>query len=164
MISITLDLDAGTAKLTAPTTIKAGGGVPVTITLNRNPGGAISFQLALGPQSSTQAVLAYLDEFAAESETIHKGVLNTNDVRLIAHMVGKQTATLDCECAWTLGGERQIAPNLPVTVQPPMVAGPESSEGGPVYALASDISGFSGDVVIGDKTITFLNGLIKSIA
>jgi hypothetical protein len=164
MISINLDLDAGTAKLTAPTTIKAGGGVPVTIALNRHPGGVISFQLALGPQSSTQAVLAYLDEFSTESETLYKGTLNANDVRLIEQLAGKQVLPLDCEVSWTLDGERQIAPNLPITVQPPMITGPQTSEGGPVYALASSVSGFSGDVIIGDKTITFLNGLIKSIA
>jgi len=164
MIDITLDLDTGLAKLAAATVIKAGGGVPVRITLSRDPGGAIDFQLALGPQSSTPAVLAYLDIFQGENSMTFMGILDATDTRLATYMVGKQTATLDCELAWRQDGQWQVAPNFSLTVQPRMVAGPENSQGGPVYLLDSNLSGFSGALIVGDKTLTLQNGLIKSIA
>ena len=79
-------------------------------------------------------MLAYLDTFDAQSSTVYTGTLEANDSRLIAAIAGKSTLTLDAEVVLTVGdAERQIFPNLPVTVQPPVISGPESSEGGPVF-------------------------------
>lgn len=134
MLNITVNLATGVAKASPTPAIKAGGGVPVTITFSANPGTDPVIELALGPQSSTPAVKAYLAEFEAQSSTVYTGVLDANDSRIIAHMAGKSAQTMDCEVIVTVGSaERQVFPNFPVTVQPPLVAGPESSEGGPVY-------------------------------
>lgn len=139
MIAIQLNLDTGIATLPQATIIKAGGAVPVQITLNRDPAGDCAFQLSLGPQSSVPTVLAYLDVLEAQNATVFLGRLDANDARLMAYLAGKQTAPLNCELAWTLDGERQIAPNTTVTVQPPQVVGPQSSEGGPVWPTPEQI-------------------------
>ena len=134
MLNISVNPTTGLAKLSLATAIKAGGGVPVTVTFTSNPGTNPVIELALGPQSSTPAVKAYLAEFEAQSSTVYTGTLDANDTRLITYMAGKSATTLDCEVVVTVGtAERQVFPNFPVTVQPPMISGPESSEGGPNY-------------------------------
>ena len=134
MLNISINLETGIAKLAQASAIKAGGGVPVRITFSSNPGTDPVIELALSPQSSSPSVLAYLDTFDAQSSTVYTGTLEANDSRLIAHLTGKSAQTLDVEVVVTVGeAERQIFPNFPVTVQPPTIAGPESSEGGPVY-------------------------------
>ena len=134
MLNISINLETGAAKLAQTTAIKAGGGVPVTVTFSSNPGSSPSIELAFSAQSSSPAVLAYLNVFDSQSETVYTGTLDANDSRLIAALAGKGVQTLDAEVVVTVGdAERQVFPNFPVTVQPPIIAGPSSSEGGPVY-------------------------------
>lgn len=135
MLNITINLEAGTARLATASPIKAGGAVPVRLTFDVNPGASLdTASLALSAQSSTPDVLAYLDVFVPQSALVYTGTLNTNDVRLLAHLAGKQAQTLDCELALDFAGsDRQVMPNFPVTVQQPIVTGPEASEGGPVW-------------------------------
>ena len=125
MIDILLNLETGLAKATVSPVIKAGALVPVRITLAVDPGAAPAWELALSAQGSTPATLAYLDTLTAESATVWLGDWDTNDTRLIDFMAGKQTATLDMEVAWTLGGLREVAPNIAVQVQRRIVTGPE---------------------------------------
>jgi len=134
MLNISINLETGVAKLSQATAIKAGGGVPVVVTFSANPGTTPVVELALSAQSSTPAVLAYLGAFASQSQTVYTGILDANDTRLVAALVGKQAQTLDCEIVVTAAGaERQPFPNFPVTVQPPIITGPAASEGGPIY-------------------------------
>ena len=133
MLNISINLETGAAKLAQTTAIKAGGGVPVTVTFSSNPGASPTIELALSAQSSTPAVAAYLGDFASQSQTVYTGTLDANDSRLIGLLSGKQTATFDCEVALTVAGARQLFPNFPATVQPPIMSGPSTSEGGPVY-------------------------------
>ena len=135
MLNITINLDAGTARLATASAIKAGAAVPVRLTFDTNPGASLdAASLALSAQSSAPEVLAYLDVFVAQSALVYTGTLNTNDVRLMAHLAGKQAQTLDCELALDFAGsDRQVLPNFPVTVQQPIVTGPEATEGGPVW-------------------------------
>lgn len=134
MLNISVDLQAGLAKLAQATTVKAGGGIPVVVTFSNNPGLNPAIELSLGPQSSAQTVVAYLDVFATESQTVYTGTLDGTDNRLIGLLAGKQALTLSCEITYTVTGALpRRFPNFNVTVQPPMVTGPETSEGGPVY-------------------------------
>lgn len=142
MLNISITLATNQAKLAQTTAIKAGGGVPVTVTFDQNPGSSPSIELALSAQSSSPAVVAYLNTFTAQNETTYTGTLDANDTRLLALFSGKGAQTLDCEVALTVGSaERQLFPNFPVTVQPPIIAGPASSEGGPVYLEQGVASG-----------------------
>ena len=143
MLNISINLETGVAKLAQTMAIKAGGGVPVTVTFSSNPGTSPSIELALSAQSSSPVVIAYLNTFASQSETVYTGTLDANDTRLLELLSGKGTQTLDCEIALTVGSaERQIFPNFPVTVQPPIIAGPSSSENGPIYLEQGVASGF----------------------
>lgn len=134
MININVNLATGTAALAQTTAIKAGGSVPVRITFSVPPGSNPLIELAISPQSSAPTVLAYLDEFSAQNSTVYTGTLDANDTRLIEHLQGKQQVTLNGELVVTVdGAPRRPFPNLPLTVQAPVITGPASSEGGPVY-------------------------------
>ena len=134
MLNISINLETGLAKPSQASVIKAGGNVPVRVIFSANPGTSPVIELACSPQSSTPEVKAYLDVFETQSETEYTGTLDANDTRLIALMSGKQTTTLDCEMVVTTDdGGRRPFPNFPVTVQPPILTGPEATEGGPVY-------------------------------
>lgn len=142
MLRIQINHDAGAAKLSAATPIKAGGGVPVALVFEANPGEITGFSLALSAQSSTPAVLAYLDVFDRQNSTLYTGTLNANDVRLLSHLAGKAAQSLDCELAVTrLGSAKQVFPNFSVTVQQPIVQGPTASEGGPVWTTEAPEDG-----------------------
>jgi len=138
MLDILVNTETGVAKPSLTAVIKAGGGVPVRLTFTSSPGDSPAIELALSPQSSSPAVKAYLSAFDAQSETVYTGVLDANDTRLIALLAGKATQTLDCEIVVTAGdAERQPYPNFPVVVQAPIITGPASSEGGPVYVTTA---------------------------
>lgn len=144
MIDLILNTATWQVTLARAIIFKAGGDVPVRVTLTADPGEEPAFELALSPQSSTPEVLAYIDtdEWTAESETVFTAVLDANDARLIAHIAGLSGATnLDLELAWTLSDSRRIAPNVTATCQRPVVDGPETSEGGPEYYTKSQGDG-----------------------
>ncbi len=133
MLNISINLETGVASLSQTTAMKAGFGVPARITFSANPGASPTIELALSAQSSSPSVLAFLDEWEAQSSTVYTGTLDANDTRLITHLVGKQQQQLDCEIVLTVGGDRRGFPNFAITTQPPIITGPETSEGGPVY-------------------------------
>lgn len=134
MLNIQINMAAGSAKLATATPIKAGGSWPVKLVFDSNPGELTTAALALSPQSSTPEVLAYLDVWEKQNATTYTGTLNTNDVRLLAALAGKQAQVVDCELRFSFdGGAVRVFPNFSVTVQPPVVTGPEASEGGPVW-------------------------------
>ena len=167
MLNISINLETGIAKLAQASAIKAGGGVPVRITFSSNPGTDPVIELALSPQSSSPSVLAYLDTFDAQSSTVYTGTLEANDSRLIAHLTGKSAQTLDVEVVVTVGeAERQPFPNFQVTVQPPIITGPESTEGGGVYLSGAMRISTSGLEIKDTATnvwrlVTFVNGEIS---
>ena len=133
MLNVSVNLTTGRATAVQAPVVKAGGDVPVVISFSANPGDNPVIELALSPQSSSPDVKAYLDVFVAQNSTTYTGTLDANDTRLIALLAGKQAQTLDCEIVVTTDAGRKPFPNFPVTVQPPVITGPESSEGGPVY-------------------------------
>jgi hypothetical protein len=134
MLNISVDLATGVARLSQTTAIKAGGGVPVTITFSSNPGTAPAIELALSADSSAPSVAAYLDTWDAQSQTVYTGLLDGTDERLLALLSGKKSQAMLCEVVLTVGDALPVIfPNFPVTVQAPIVVGPASSEGGPVY-------------------------------
>jgi hypothetical protein len=123
------------------TPVKAGGGEPVTVVFSEAVPAVSVLELALSPNSSEPEVLAYLDVFAQENATTYTGVLDTNDARLIAHLVGKQSQVLSAEVVVTWPGQaRRVFPNFTVTVQPPVITGPTSSEGGPVWVSETTLA------------------------
>ncbi|SRR5581483_7429326 len=147
MLNITLELSTGLAKLTSTTAIKAGAQVPVTIITqqsgaNQSPGENPYFQLALGTQGSSPAVKAYLDDFTAENDYTFTGVLDCSDTRLIDYMNGKGVVSMDFELDWTVDDELQIAANFAVSVQPRIISGPTTSEGGPTYLTQGGFAAF----------------------
>ncbi len=173
MLNISINLETGVAKLAQSTAIKAGGGVPVVVTFSSNPGSNPVIELGLGPQSSSPTVLAYLDMFAGQSQTVYTGTLDANDTRLIAHLAGKQAQVLDAEVVLTVGdAERMPFPNFPITVQPPIITVPATTEGGPVYLTQGMASGsvrisaqgleIKDSVTNVWRRITFVNGEFSS--
>ncbi len=182
MLNISINLETGLAKPSQSAVIKAGGMVPVTITFTSNPGASPVIELALSPQSSSPTVLAYLDEFDAESQTVYTGQLDANDTRLIAHLAGKEAQVLGCEAVvTTVADGRRPFPNFPITCQQPTIVGPAASEGGPVYLTTAQgdarypiIGEASGTVRISAdgleikdtatnvwRRVTFINGEIR---
>lgn len=138
MLTITLDLDTGAAKLAQSATVKVTAQVPVKILTVRggvaeSPGALPAFALTLGTDAAPPAVVAYCDTFSTENETTFTGTLNCNDSRLVSYMATKGQTALVADLAWTVDGETQVAPNFAVTVQPRLASGPEAEEGGPVY-------------------------------
>jgi hypothetical protein len=126
------------AKPDSNAVIKAGGGLPITITFDVSPGSSPVIEVALSTQSSSATELAYLDTFDQQDSLTFTGTLNTNDSRLLAALVGFQTITVNVEVRWTIGeNEPTVCPNFPLTVQPPLLTGPGSSEGGPVYVTTA---------------------------
>lgn len=133
MISITFDLVTGLAKLNAPGILKLGATVPVQVVFSSAPGVVGSIQLALGTDATAPEVLAYTEDFAAENATTWSALLDASDARLVAEMTGQGPTAFNVELVCTIDEVRQVAPNFSVTVQPAIIAGPESSGGGPVY-------------------------------
>jgi len=144
MLTITLNLDTGVAQLSSTSTIMGGSQVPVTIVtqsggVNAPPTATPAFQLALSSQSSSPALLAYLNTFTAQNGYTWTGWLNANDTRLVAYLTGKASIALNVELDFTIAGELQISPLFQVTAQMTTIPGAPTTEGGPVYiALNSD--------------------------
>lgn len=137
MINVTLNLDTGEAVLDRDnTTIKSSASVSVKITCTRSgavidPDG-INFYAALGDQGDTAGTLAYVESFDIE-DSYALGVMDCSDTRLVEFMASRDTATLALEIGWTEDSVSQIAPDVSITCQHPVVDGDPSGEGGPVY-------------------------------
>jgi hypothetical protein len=135
MITLTYDLTLDTIKLSAPAIIKLGADVPVRLTFSAAPGeiGAGDLQLALGTDATPPAVLAFTEDFTSENATTWTALLDCTDERLAAFMSGKGPATVKVEVVAVIDGARRASPSIDATVQPAIISGPETSEGGPAY-------------------------------
>jgi hypothetical protein len=140
MITLTYDLTTGIAKLAQTTVIKQGAAVPVRIAFSAAPGAVNAIQLALGDDSAAPQVLAYTETFAPDNDLTWTALLDASDTRLAAFMAGKSPTSVNVELSVTLDGARQVAPNLSLTIQPPIITGPASSEGGPQYYTQPEIN------------------------
>jgi len=140
MITLNFDLNTGVAKLTQTTIIKQGAAVPVRVVFSAAPGNVDAIQLALGDDAATPQVLAYTEAFIPENDITWTALLDASDSRLTDFMAGKSASTVNVELAVTLDGTRQVAPNLSLSVQPPIVTGPTTSEGGPQYYTQPEIA------------------------
>ena len=141
MIIINFDLTSGAAKFTQTPIIKQGAQVPVQIVFSAAPSVVNSIKLALGDDSDAPSVLAYVDTFAAENDTTYTATLDASDTRLAAFMSGKGPTSVDLELAVAIDGVMQVAPNLSVTVQPRIISGPTTSDGGPLYYTETEVDG-----------------------
>ena len=140
MISIAFDLSTGIAKLTQPATIKLGAEVPVRVVfLSGSPGEVGGMEFALGTNDASADVLAYTDGFAEENETTWSALLDANDTRLADFLAGKTASPVIGELVCVLDGVRRVAANLGITVQPRVIDGPETSEGGPTYYTQAQV-------------------------
>jgi hypothetical protein len=139
MIIINFDLTSGATKFAQTTVIKQGAQVPVQVVFSAAPGSVSSIKLALGDDSDAPSVLAYVDTFTAENDTTYTAVLDASDTRLATFMTGKGPTAVDLELAVTLDGVPQVAPNLSVTVQPRIISGPTTSDGGPLYYTEPEV-------------------------
>ncbi len=132
MLNIEANLETGTAKLTQAIPIKAGRAVPVTLTFSSNPGDNPGIELAFSPQSSSPTVVAYLGTFDRQNETTFTGMLNASDTRLATALAGKEQQVFNCELTLT-NSDSVPFPNFQVTIQRPILSGPGTTEGGPIY-------------------------------
>lgn len=137
MIDISYDIDAEVAKLVRPTTIKVGRAVPVRITFTAAPGAVSLIQLALGTDGASPQQLAYTETFTQENATTWTALLDASDTRLVTYMTGKGPTTIDVELIFTIDGEPQSPANVQITVQPSIITGPTTSEGGPDYLTSA---------------------------
>jgi len=152
-MTITFETTGPTATLTGVSVIKSGSQVPVTFnfTTNGSPSvlaGTPAIEMGISQQSSSPALLAFLDTFTALTPNTYTGILNANDSRLVTAMASTQSAAMNMEVAVTIEGEEYIAPNLVVTVQQGIIGGAPSGEGGPSYVtttmLAAAVAGLAG--------------------
>lgn len=133
MINLSFDLVTGVVRVSTPATVKVGADVPVRLTFTAAPGDVGSIELALGTDGASPEVLAYTDDFSEENPTTWRAVLDASDNRLVTFMNVKAATQVVAELVCIINGERQVAPNVAVTVQPKIIDGPETSEGGPNY-------------------------------
>ena len=140
MIIINFDLTSGVAKLAQTTVIKQGAQVPVQVVFSAAPGSVSSIKLALGDDTDAPSVLAYADTFTAENDTTYTATLDASDTRLATYMTGKGPTAVDLELAVTLDGVPQVAPNLSISVQPRIISGPTTSDGGPTYYTEAEVN------------------------
>lgn len=140
MIAIEFNLTTKTARMPA-TTIVRGADVPVRIVFSAAPGeiGAGDLQLALGTDATAPEVLAFTDDFSEENETTWTALLDASDERLAEFLSGKGPTQVNVELTAVIDGERIVAPHLALTVQPAIIDGPETSEGGPTYYTQAQV-------------------------
>jgi hypothetical protein len=138
MIDIHYNLATNLPRLAQSTVIKTGGDVPVRLNFSAAPGDVTSIELALGTDSSSPETLAHTDGFEQENSTTWLAMLDANDNRLLTFMAGKQVAQVQAELICLIDGKQLVSPNLPVTVQPKILSGPGSTEGGPHYFTAEE--------------------------
>lgn len=145
MIQISYDLETGSAKLARPAVLKLGADVPVRLTFSAAPGAVSGIALALGTDAAEPAVLAFTEDFSAESATVWTALLDASDTRLAAFMEGKASAVVKCELATILDGVHEVAPNLDVTVQQALVSGAETSyANGGAFKFLTTLTGYTG--------------------
>jgi hypothetical protein len=144
MINLVFNPVTRTAEIAASTTIRSGCDVAVRLTCLTDPGDFTGLELGLGVGDPTPSLLAFTDVFTAENETTFLATLNTNDTRLLAYLVEHGASALSLELGFTLNGDQDSCPNIPINVQPRMITAGAGSLGGPVWidstALAAAIA------------------------
>jgi len=141
-MNIAITTGEPTAKPDSNATIMAGGGLPLTVTFDVAPGAGTLVEIEMNSQATPALPLAYLGVWAQQSDVVFTGLLDTNDTRLAAALVGFATLPVNCAVRWTpLGGIPIPCPNFTLTVQPSGFPTPAASEGGPVYLTAASIGG-----------------------
>lgn len=173
MIDLIYDVPTDTVKLARPATIKPVADVPVRVTFSTSPGVVSAIQLAIGTGDASPSLLAFTEAFSEENATTWTGFLDASDTRLVDYMVGRTQGSLNLELVCVIDGESLVAPNLALTVQPRIITGPTTSEGGPTYltlamgdgryALSSDLTSLSG-IVTATKTQQALAGYQEQLA
>lgn len=133
MINLSYDITTGVARVLQPSTVKVGADVPVRVTFSAAPGEITAMELALGSEATPPAVLAYTEDFTQESATVWLATLDASDSRLVEYMAARGATAVNVELACLIDGKHEVAPNVAVTVQPRVISGPESTEGGPNY-------------------------------
>jgi hypothetical protein len=152
MIDFTYDLGSNLARSPTPSIGKVGGPILARVTFSAAPGTASAFYLALALDQANPSVLAYVDTWSQVSATQWQAVLDATDTRLVTFIGGKTAQTLAAEFGVTLDGQPFVSPNFSVTIQPALVTGATTSEGGPSYytqaqtdaAIAAAVSGATG--------------------
>lgn len=151
MIIINFDIVAGTAKLSATTTIVQGADVPVQVVFSAAPGTTGAIAVALGTDAAPPVILAYTNAFESENPTTWNALLDSSDSRLATFMTGKGPSAVNMQVSAVIDGVQLIAPNVSITVQPPIVTGDPTSDGGPTYftqaqttaAIAAAVAGLA---------------------
>lgn len=137
MINLTFDLSTDIARLAQATVIKLGADIPIRLTFTTSPSDISSIQLGVGSDGASPTLLAYTEEFVLENSTTWSALLNANDSRLVAHVAGQTSTSVNLELVCLIDGRRRISPNLPVSVQPPIIPSLATVEGGPSYYTAA---------------------------
>lgn len=108
---------------------------------------------------------------AAAAEDGYRFIIRPAGDALVALLANLDSASLIAQIAWTENDEERLTPKFALTVgnavyrdNEPVIENPSDAWPLPADLLRkTDLAGFSGDVVIGDKTLTFVNGLITTI-
>lgn len=140
MIKLSYDLATGAVKLSQTTVIKFGSAVPVQVVFSGTPGVIGGIELALGTDAATPEILAFTDVFASDNDTTWSALLDGNDTRLAAFMNGKGATSVNAELVTIIDGQRLIAPNVSITVQPRINNGAETTVGGPNYLTDTEVN------------------------
>jgi len=117
MITLNVDLNAGTAKLSSTTAVKFGAIVPVQVIFATAPGAVTGIELAMGDDSSAPTLLAYTNTFSQDNDTTWSGVVSTNTTQLSTFLTGKSSASVNVELTTIVDGNRLVFPNSQVTIQ-----------------------------------------------
>jgi hypothetical protein len=139
LISLNYDITTGIAKFAATTIVKQAGDCPVQLNFSAAPGEVSDIALSLGSDSSAPQILAYTEAWSQVNSTTWTALLDMTDTRLAAYMTGKGATAVNLELVVTVDGETQYAPNISLTVQPPIKTGPDTSEGGPTYYTQAQV-------------------------
>ncbi|EDY16684.1 hypothetical protein CfE428DRAFT_5797 [Chthoniobacter flavus Ellin428] len=148
-ITINYSVATGTAKLSTTTIVKQGKQIPVQVIFDQAPGTVNSIQVALGTDATPPAILAYVDTFTQENDTTWAAILDGTDSRLATFMTGKGATQLNLELDLTLDGVDMAAPNMQVTVQPPIVAQSETSLSTPTYYTKAQVDSAIAAAILG---------------
>jgi hypothetical protein len=139
MIQISYATATDTVKLAASAIIKQAGDVSLQLVFDAAPGEVSSIELSLGSDAATPLLLAFTDNWTQANDTTWNGVLDATDTRLAGFMQGKGPTAVNLELVVTVDGEAKYAPNLSITVQPPIKPGPATSNGGPTYYTGAQV-------------------------
>jgi hypothetical protein len=154
MIAIDFNPETQVAKLAFVQPITAGADVPVRITFSPVPNEVSALQLGLVSDAASPATLAWTDDFHAENANVWEALLDANDSRLLDALAGKTTLQVGIAIRCTIDGAGLAHSALRLTATPPVLDGPESTVGGPVYYTAPEtLAAIAGLTINGVATL-----------